>query len=53
MLLIYLMKKMKLQDIGLMLEQPMLPTGFLFNPNHQLIIKLGNQVLILTYTTKL
>ncbi|MDG4970093.1 DUF2806 domain-containing protein [Lactococcus lactis] len=43
---------MKLQDIGLMLEQPMLPTGFLFNPNHQIIIELGNQVLILTDTTK-
>lgn len=45
-------KRLKLQDIGLMLEQPMLPTGFLFNPNHQIIIELGNQVLILTDTTK-
>ncbi|TLQ11192.1 DUF2806 domain-containing protein [Lactococcus cremoris] len=45
-------KRLKLQDIGLMREQPMIPTGFPFNTNHEIIIRLGNQVLILTDTTK-
>lgn len=45
-------KRLKLQDVGLIGEQPMLPTAFPFNSNHQLPIILGNQVLILTDTTK-
>lgn len=45
-------KRLILQDVGVLGEQPMLPTRFIFNADYQLSIKIGDQVIILEDKSK-